>query len=1085
MARHIILESYTFVPSAKTIIFNNKVVRKEQLMLITNVTTNSVIYNYTDSTLGSTSHIASTSGNVESTTVTLIYDTTSMSSTDKLAIFVEETNESLLPSETFMDPVAKIRVSQPQSLIDTDFEYGTQATKWETIALMNNRPGAFFDVTSPIFYTSITGAGTRVVTVNVTNTTGITTLTPVYIQDSIDYNANGWFVPLAVTTNASFTYYAKGTVASGAISDPSKTYVFAGTFYTGSGIPVNVTAGAAFTATGTVITGNTLMNHGLQVGSGITIVGTTATTNAPNGSWIVRRVPSATTFVFDVVTTPTGLIQAQNSGTGLTINTTATLGALTSVAINTPGTNYQVGDIASVSGGTGGFIKILNLGAAGIPNAVSIYAPGSGYTNSTNVATTTAFSANTVYPRTWGTSIHRPFDGGVSFSEGYPYHSNQLIRQTRRTFRYQSGKGIQFSTGSNLCSPWIVESLTSSGATVTVTTKFPHNVGVGAVIKVSNCNESAYNGTFTVTTIPSDVTFTYTAGSTPSATPATGIPTVQPYQWYGSSLRVGMFNAQNGFFFQYDGQTVWAVRRSSTTQLSGYLSQLGYGAQSCTGVNTKFSSQLIPGDFIVIRGQSHMVMSIESDTSMTIYPDYRGPAIVFPSQVIISKTIDTKIPQSSWNIDKADGTGHTGFNLDITKMQMWYIDYTWYGAGAIRWGFRNSRGEIQYVNRLAHGNNMTEAYMRSGNLPGRYEVNTLAPYTKTTATLANSDSILYVGDTTGFPTTSTVMVTGSGLAAPIEFMSYTGKTNTSFTGLTRALTNLTGPGGLTSAGGTSTAQTFSYSITAPVSVSLFAPQAATTISHWGSSVIMDGRYDDDKSLIFVAGMSSTLSNLAQNTVQPLISLRISPSIDNGVTGVLGQREVVNSMQAILRSCAASTLGTNVSFLVSLRLNGSFSSTVIPQAAVPFLVTNYAYIIQTVGTTNWTAIGAPTATIGQYFIYNGVTITGSGGAVYSAWQPAGGSSLSQILYHTTGTSITGGENAFGYFTLTPGVSSGDLTAVRDIGNSILGGGVTLSMPTSPNNRYPDGPDIVTLCAQNVTAVGTNSINARISWSEAQA
>jgi hypothetical protein len=32
------------------------------------------------------------------------------------------------------DPVDKLRVSTPQALIDTDFEYGTQPTKWETIA---------------------------------------------------------------------------------------------------------------------------------------------------------------------------------------------------------------------------------------------------------------------------------------------------------------------------------------------------------------------------------------------------------------------------------------------------------------------------------------------------------------------------------------------------------------------------------------------------------------------------------------------------------------------------------------------------------------------------------------------------------------------------------------------------------------------------------------------------------------------------------------------------------------------------------------------------------------------------------------
>jgi hypothetical protein len=110
--------------------------------------------------------------------------------------------------------------------------------------------------------------------------------------------------------------------------------------------------------------------------------------------------------------------------------------------------------------------------------------------------------------------------------------------------------------------------------------------------------------------------------------------------------------------------------------------------------------------------------------------------------------------------------------------------------------------------------------------------------------------------------------------------------------------------------------------------------------------------------------------------------------------------------------------------------------------------------------------------------NGVV---SGGTFASA----GGSSLAQIAYHTSGQTITGGETVYGFFTTTPGVTTGDLTGVRDLGNSALGGGNTLSVPTTVNNKYPDGPDIITICATNVTGVTTNSINARVSWTEAQA
>jgi hypothetical protein len=102
-----------------------------------------------------------------------------------------------------------------------------------------------------------------------------------------------------------------------------------------------------------------------------------------------------------------------------------------------------------------------------------------------------------------------------------------------------------------------------------------------------------------------------------------------------------------------------------------------------------------------------------------------------------------------------------------------------------------------------------------------------------------------------------------------------------------------------------------------------------------------------------------------------------------------------------------------------------------------------------------------------------------------WSSVGGSSLAQVSYHGAGQTIAGGETVFAFYSNTPGVTAQDLSQVRDIGNSILGGGTTLSMTTSTANVYPDGPDILTLCATNITSIASNSVNARISWTEAQA
>lgn len=948
MAKHVILEAYSFSPSTRTVTINNKYVRREQLVLITNVTTNTVIYNFADGSLGASSYTATTSNNIETTTVVLEYDTTSMNSTDKISILVDETNETFQPAETYSDPVQKLRVSTPQALIDTDFEYGTQPTKWETISLLNNRSSAFYDVTAPnLTVTAIAGAGTRIVTISLTNTTGITTTTPIFIQDTTNPDANGWFIPLTVTLNTSITYYANATIPAASIYDASKTYVFPGVFYTGSSIPVSAVAGAAFTNVGTLVTCTTTNNHGLTVGDGILINGTTAvTSNPPNGTWIVKTTPTSNTFTFDVVTAPVGTITAL---------------------------------------------------------------------------------ATSLSPRTYGNSIHRPFDGGVNFTTGIPYPGNQVVRQTRRYFRYQSGKGMQFSTGSNLCPLFFVDTLTSSGTTVTVSTKFAHNMGVGAVIQVSGATEVDYNGIFTITSVPTSLTFTYTALNAPSASPASGFPiSVGPKTWYGASARVGMFDSQNGFFFEYDGQSLYAVQRRSTDQLTGYISSLASGGSVATGTNTRWASQLIPGDFIVIRGMSYVVQSIISNTSMVLSPEYRGVTITGAAQVQVTKTVNTKVPQSQWNIDKLDGTGASGYNLDITKMQMWYIDYAWYGAGAIRFGVKDQRGEVKYCHRMPNANVKTEAYMRSGNLPARYEVNTLSPYSIITSTLSSSETgTINVASTAGFPTAGTLFLTASGATGvAIEYVNYTGKTSTTFTGLTRGVTNLSGPGGLTGGGG-AVATTFTYSATAPVQVALYAPQCGINIGHWGSSVIMDGRYDDDKSIQFNYGMNTPVTYTSAATRYPVFSIRLAPSVDSGLTGLLGVREIVNRMQ--LNPASMGIYTTTAGVRVEIILNGRLSA--------------------------------------------------------GTFAAVGGSSLAQFALHANTTTISGGESIFTFFCPPAASSTQDLSKIRDLGNSVLGGGNTLTVPNTDLNKYPDGPDILTVC---VTPISANAaVTARISWTEAQA
>jgi hypothetical protein len=1005
MARKAILETgYTFTPSTNTIIIP-RVIPRERLILITNVTTNTVIYNFSDSNLKANTYTVSTSAGTNTTTVVLNYNTSGMSSTDKLQITVDEYDEKFTPSEAYVDPVNKFRVSQPQALIDTDFEYGSQITKWENLAMINNRPFAY---PSPVGVATINSIAlpnaSRTVTVGLQGAApGIGTA--ITVQDAYLNIANGNFIVETVSGagNTIFTYTARATNTTTVtnIFDANKTGIFSGTTYTNA--QLGGTPTFSWTS-GTAIPVTTTVPHGLAIGNEVSVVGTSQA-NA-NGSYVVATITSSTAFTYYSTTAPA----------------------------------------ANPTGGR-------------------------------------------IFVRPQGQFLHRPFDGGIIFTSNSNGNFEQAVRQTRRYFRYQSGKGIQVSSGTILKPSLQIDSLTATGvsigSTIRVQTKEQHNIQAatpGTQVTLSGVNESGYNGTYTVTSVTGYNSFNVASTSGIGSTVASGTYNCSVSSWFGCSNRLGSFDAQNGVLFEFDGQTLFAIRRSSTFQLAGKVTATN-GSNTITQTEptfpTAFSKQLDIGNFIVLRGQSYRVVDIASDTSMTISPSYRGATADY---VIISKTVDTKYPQSSWNIDKCDGTGPSGYNIDLTKMQMFYIDYSWYGAGFIRWGFRGPTGDVIYCHKIPNNNVNTEAYMRSGNLPARYESESLPPTTKITGNVGASDTFVGIASTAGFPTSGTIVVRN---ANTYEYMNYAGIGSTAFTGVTRAksgsaslaltvasgsnvatatTTNLQigqrviggfpegayissiGTGNITlsqaatSANptviippmGASSGQTFTFSTTDPVAVELAFPTYGPSISHWGTSVIMDGRYDDDKSLVFTYGQR-TATTISPGATRALLAIRVAPSVDNGIAAAFGQRELINRMQLVLRN-------------LGISIRGSTTSNILVQA----------FLNATPSTTNtWTnAIGN---LAGQQ-----------------------NSSLAQIVDYGGGsTTVTGGEVTAGLFS--SGTSTLDLSTVRDLGNSILGGGST----TSNTGIFPDGPDTLTITVTNIAATGDVNVTGRISWTEAQA
>lgn len=82
---------------------------------------------------------------------------------------------------------------------------------------------------------------------------------------------------------------------------------------------------------------------------------------------------------------------------------------------------------------------------------------------------------------------------------------------------------------------------------------------------------------------------------------------------------------------------------------------------------------------------------------------------------------DTKVAQASWNLDRLDGLGPSKLVLDITKVQIFWMDLEWLGAGSVRFGFCIN-GEFVPCHVMHHANLIDTVYMTTAILPIRYEI---------------------------------------------------------------------------------------------------------------------------------------------------------------------------------------------------------------------------------------------------------------------------------------------------------------------------------------------------------------------------
>ena len=83
--------------------------------------------------------------------------------------------------------------------------------------------------------------------------------------------------------------------------------------------------------------------------------------------------------------------------------------------------------------------------------------------------------------------------------------------------------------------------------------------------------------------------------------------------------------------------------------------------------------------------------------------------------------VDTHYAQGTWS-DPLDGTGLSGVTLDITNLNIFWFDYQWLGAGAVRFGVHDPKGNRIVAGTVENANSIPRPFMQTGSNRFRAEL---------------------------------------------------------------------------------------------------------------------------------------------------------------------------------------------------------------------------------------------------------------------------------------------------------------------------------------------------------------------------
>ena len=207
----------------------------------------------------------------------------------------------------------------------------------------------------------------------------------------------------------------------------------------------------------------------------------------------------------------------------------------------------------------------------------------------------------------------------------------------------------------------------------------------------------------------------------------------QPYTLFDSQNRY----AKNDLWSETTatGGTVTYLANESTVELNVTTSS---GSEVVRQTYRSFSYQpgkslLTFNTFVMPAAQANQRIRIGYfGTQNGVFIERDGTSVYIVRRTYVTgAAVDTRVAQADWNGDKLNGTGDSGFTLDLTKAQILWEDFEWLGVGSVRVGFVIN-GQVIICHTFQNANNLTSVYMTTAILPLRYEI------TNTGATAASA-----------------------------------------------------------------------------------------------------------------------------------------------------------------------------------------------------------------------------------------------------------------------------------------------------------------------------------------------------------